>query len=168
MDKQEKLEQLRNYLTQTSTAFKGHAIAKFDTLILEQGTAFIESILAKTLKEASEWKKRRRPKSKECFYNAQMYRLTCEHGEYFEGYCYDSLIPVHHAWIVIDGKVVDFTLEARDRSLARQKIESNSLDSVYIGVMVPKKTIMNNIVKYGVSEPVAYKHYLDPNIRFCP
>ena len=168
MDKQEKLEHLRSYLKNTTVAWQGMPIAKFNNLILEQGKVFTESILSKTLKETNEWKKRRKPKSKECFYNAQMFLLTCEKGEYFEGYCYDSLIPVHHAWIVIDGKVVDFTLESRDRALARQKIKSNSLDTVYIGVMVPKKTIMQHIVKHGVSEPVAYLHYLDPNVRWCP
>lgn len=166
MDKQEKLEQLRTYLKHTTTAWKGQAIAKFDTLILEQGTSFMESILSKTLKETNEWKKHHKPKSKACFYNAQMFLLICEKGEYFEGYCYDNLLPVHHAWIVIDGKVVDFTLEARDRSLARLKIKSNSLDAVYLGVMVPKETIMQHIVKHGVSEPVAYLHYLDPNVRY--
>lgn len=158
--KQEKLEHLRYYLTQTSTAFKGHSIARFDTLILEQGTPFVASILAKTLKETNDWKKKHKPKSKECFYNAQMFVLTCNKGEYFEGYCYESIIPVHHAWIVIDGKVIDFTLEARDKSLVRQKIKSNSLESVYLGVSVSRKTIMQNIVKSSVAEPVAYLQYL--------
>lgn len=166
MDKQEKLEQLRTYLKNTTTAWKDQPIARFDSLILERGTAFTESVLSKTIEETKAWKKHRKPKYKECFYNAQMFFLTCEKGEYFEGYCYDNLIPVHHAWIVIDGCVVDFTLEARDRSLARQKIKSNSLDAVYLGVMVPKETIMKHIVKHGVSEPVAYLHYLDPNVRF--
>jgi hypothetical protein len=158
--KQKKLKELRNYLTQTSTAFKGHAIAKFDSFILEQGTAFVESILAKTLKETNEWKKRHKPESKQCFHNAQIFVLTCTKGEYFEGYCYDDIIPVHHAWIVIDGKVVDFTLEARDKSLVRQKIKINSLEAVYLGVPVPRKTILQNIVKRSCTEPVAYLQYL--------
>lgn len=166
MDKQEKLEQLRTYLKHTTTAWKDQPIARFDSLILERGTAFTESVLSKTIEETKAWKKQRKPKAKACFYNSQMFLLLCEKGEYFEGYCYDNLIPAHHAWIVIDGKVVDFTLEARDRSLARLKIKSNSLDVVYLGVMVPKETIMKHIVKHGVSEPVAYLHYLDPNVRF--
>lgn len=166
MDKQEKLEQLRAYLKNTIIAWEGSPIAQFNKLILEKGSSFTESALSKDINEAKEWKKQRRPKIKQCFYNSQIFLLTCDKGEYYEGYCYSDLIPVHHAWIVIDGKVVDFTLEARDRSLARKKIKSNSLESVYLGVAIPKKKIMENIVKTGIAEPIAHKHYLNMAARF--
>ena len=62
---------------------------------------------------------------KECFTNATLLvmadgvcrglvgggrprRLT-----YCEGYCYSGLMPVHHAWVLLDGKLVDVTRSLR-------------------------------------------------------
>ena len=52
------------------------------------------------------------PEKKKCFYNAQMLALTDNSGQikYCEGYAL-SIIPLNHAWIEINGKVVDVTWE---------------------------------------------------------
>ena len=48
---------------------------------------------------------------KECFYNSQMLALSDHTNmlEYHEGYALGHVIPVHHGWCVINGKVVDLT-----------------------------------------------------------
>ena len=58
---------------------------------------------------------------KQCFYNSQKFLLDTEYYQdpdtfdlkYVEGYCL-SIIPFLHGWLELNGKVVDFTLRARD------------------------------------------------------
>lgn len=162
---QDNLSGIKSFLRNTTLAWKDSPIAAYNQLILDQGKSFLEVVSSDSMEVAKGWRKRRRPKMKECFYNAQMF-VVGETGEYYEGYCFDGLLPFHHAWVVMDGKVIDFTLEARDRSLKRQKIEKTSSDPAYLGVFVPKQAIIANIVKTGVAEPLAQKHYLKSEARF--
>jgi hypothetical protein len=59
---------------------------------------------------------------KECYYNAQRVLLYADawgllNGEhelvYAEGYA-QSVIPVHHGWLLLNGKVVDLTMRLRE------------------------------------------------------
>lgn len=163
---EENLTSIKNFLQGTVTAWKNSPIAEYNKLILEQGNAFHKVAHSNSTPETKEWRKRHRPKFKQCFYNAQLFIVTADVGEYYEGYCFDGLIPFHHGWIVLDGKVIDFTLEARDRSLKRKKIENNAANPVYLGVSIPKRVIMENIVKTRITEPIAQKHYLKSKMRF--
>ncbi len=160
------LEQIRSFLRNTTIAWKDSPIAQYNQLILEQGKSFSEIIPSKSIEAAKAWKKARRPKAKQCFYNSQMFVIVEEAGEYYEGYCFDGLIPFHHAWVVVGGKVLDFTLEARDSLLKRKKIQNQASNPVYLGVSVPKRKIMENVVKVGVAEPLAQKYYLNSEMRF--
>jgi hypothetical protein len=47
----------------------------------------------------------------------QMFVLDAGLGTYFEGFAHSITIPFHHAWVVIDGRPLDFTIEAADRRL---------------------------------------------------
>ncbi len=61
---------------------------------------------------------------KQCFHNAQMMTLADSYGEtprvqYYEGYAYTGIMPVLHAWITLDDKIVDVTLSTDPESTQR-------------------------------------------------
>ena len=55
---------------------------------------------------------------KQCFSNSQSLLLADfeERMEYWEGYCFSSIMPVLHGWLTLDGKVVDVTRSTRPES----------------------------------------------------
>lgn len=162
----ENLNSIKTYLQGIITVCKGSPFAEYNKLILHDGDTFTQVVPSKSIDVMDSWRKSHKPKAKECFYNSQLFVATAAVGRYFEGYCFDGLLPFHHAWIVYNGLVVDFTLEARDRLLKRQKIKKTSGDPVYWGVNVPKHAIVKNIVETGISEPLAHKYYLQSKMRF--
>ena len=61
---------------------------------------------------------------KQCFYNAQMMTLTDSYHEtqrvkYHECYVFTGIMPILHAWITLDGKIVDVTLSTDPESTQR-------------------------------------------------
>ncbi len=60
------------------------------------------------------------PQAKQCFFNAQYMSLmsSAQLGErlkYCEGFfCRKGGIPVHHAWLTLDGKLIDVTLTTNE------------------------------------------------------
>jgi len=74
---------------------------------------------------------------KECFSNATHY-LQRNPGTYVEGYVLrPGLIPIHHAWVEIDGKAMDPTLEDAE-------------ECSYVGVPFETKVLHGELVKNGV------------------
>lgn len=59
--------------------------------------------------ESSKIQKRFRSQIKECYKNAWMVHIINPEYKYFVGWV-DAIIPIEHAWLVKDGKVVDPTL----------------------------------------------------------
>jgi len=63
---------------------------------------------------------------KQCFHNAQLLTLHSSWNEvqpdriqYHEGYVWTGLIPILHAWVTLDGKIVDTTLSTDPNSTQR-------------------------------------------------
>lgn len=58
---------------------------------------------------------------KQCFHNAMMLAICDSHLEgrieYIEGFAYTGSLPVHHAWVELDGKLVDLTRSLRPDSV---------------------------------------------------
>lgn len=55
------------------------------------------------------------PKSKQCYYNSQMAAMTDSSFHYVEGYALASMgLPLAHAFLVINDKVVDLTWKHKD------------------------------------------------------
>jgi hypothetical protein len=97
---------------------------------------------------------------KRCFANAQ-WIVSCVDGfSYWEGYALDAeapYIPLHHAWNVHNGKVVDVTLRSQaslrdwkkrvgqvtrpDPRTLIERIERNIGNVSYYGVEVPRKFV---------------------------
>ena len=80
---------------------------------------------------------------KQCFHNAQMMTLADSYHEtprvkYHEGYVWTGFMPILHAWITLDEKIVDVTLstdpESTERFLAGDSPQEDLLDRV-LGVI---------------------------------
>jgi len=136
--------------------------------MLEQGTAFLGRSPSSGLPDTKRWWKISPPQIKQCFYNSQMFVLSSEGATYYEGYAFTFFFPFHHAWVVVDGKVVDFTLEAVDLVERRDNLKPAGPDEVtaYLGVGIPTDVLRKYVLKYKSAEPYAHMHYLGSKQRF--
>jgi hypothetical protein len=81
-------------------------------------------------------------KRRECYMNAQKLRLEeywngGRRVQYWEGYVAweGGPLPIGHAWVTINGKVVDVTLRAVDKTKQHS----------YFGIAVPPKLLMDHM-----------------------
>lgn len=117
--------------------------------LLEKGEHFIGREPVNNNPVTKVWAKRNRPKPKRCYNNAQLFALDHPEAKYYEGYWSAFVIPVHHGWVVLDGKVIDFTAEAGERSLKRRGIKhhGNPTTEEYFGVHIPTEFIRESILE---------------------
>ena len=102
---------------------------------------------------------RRSIRSKQCWKNVQ--RLILEDGmrERRLRYC-ERGFPIPHAWVTINGKVVDVTREAADRWLKRHGI-AQDVDHTYAGVVISRHRVLNHIKRTKMFSPVVdWSHIL--------
>jgi hypothetical protein len=79
--------------------------------------------------------------ARECFTNALMGAVWHDDLTYVEGYAWNGLLPVHHAWLVDkEGRVFDPTWEALDHDLS---------DAVYLGVAFDTKYATRTVTEKG-------------------
>jgi hypothetical protein len=57
-------------------------------------------------------------------------------------YC-EGGFPAPHAWVMINGKVIDVTREAANRTLKRQRI--TTIEGEYMGVVISRRRMLNHI-----------------------
>lgn len=95
---------------------------------------------------------RRRFRSKACWKNANILMVNDEAKRlsYWEGYL-DGCIP--HAWVTINGKVVDVTADAARRKLKRMKIAVDA-QSTYEGVSIDCHTVFRQAARTRWYSPV--------------
>lgn len=118
--------------------------------LMEHGEHFVGRVAVKDIDVAKTWAKWNKPKKQQCFMNAQRFAIDHPNAKYYEGYWSAHIIPVHHAWIVLDGVVIDFTAEACERYLKRAKIGTGNVpanEQDYFGVHIPTDFIMSSILK---------------------
>ncbi len=115
--------------------------------ILSHGTLFIGREPSKNVVVPSF-----KPKSKQCYYNSQLLALE-ENIQYIEGYAFDGLLPLEHAWCVSDGKVIDVTWEVTDR----KNKENHDQTCIYYGIEIPKGFVWENMSKRELAEQLIYK-----------
>jgi len=101
---------------------------------------------------------------KQCFQNA-MVLTAADHEDriwYVEGYCLSGAIPVHHAWVELDGKLVDLTRslrgkEAVDEFMAGKPPQEDLLDRVlgeipkgwmYLGIKFPVEAVRSYMFEH--------------------
>lgn len=117
--------------------------------LLARGEEFAGRTPAREIPAAARWARREKPRVKMCYKNATLFCLACPEAKYYEGYWSAHFVPVHHAWVVLDGKVIDFTAEACDRKLTREGVPSDSTGSDYFGVHVPTEDVVRIITEKG-------------------
>jgi hypothetical protein len=119
--------------------FRGlKSLAREARYLAANGTYFVGRAHSNEYQSARQWRKDNRPKIKQCYLNSQLFCAECEDGRYFEGFACDPWPLFKHAWAVMpDGKVVDFTFEARDRVLQREDKNYKPAPVEYVGIHVP-------------------------------
>lgn len=101
---------------------------------------------------------------KQCFHNAMLLTVAdyCDRMAYVEGYCLSGAIPVHHAWVELDGKLVDLTRslrgkEAVDEFISGELPQEDLLDRVlgeipndwmYFGIKFPTHEVRSYMQEY--------------------
>ena len=102
---------------------------------------------------------------KQCFHNAQMMTLADSYHEtqrvkYHEGYVFTGIMPILHAWITLDDKIVDVTLSTDPESTQRffdgESPQEDLMDRVlgvipdeweYIGVPMENRYVIDTMLE---------------------
>ena len=89
---------------------------------------------------------------KQCFHNAQMLAMTNPDLKYVEGYAQGRVIPVHHAWVTLNGKLIDLTWRVENAQPCR--LSDRILGVIpegwqYIGITFDTETIRERVVESG-------------------
>ena len=117
-------------------------------LLLEGGRWFQGRADVNKYENARQWKKRNRPKTNDCYFNAQSFCLKHDEARYFEGYALfiAGLQPDEHSWVVMpDGKVIDFAFDAVERVATRKGVTCDASDTLYVGLEVPTAYIRETV-----------------------
>ena len=127
-------QQLHDYLVHRA----GYRIGPYDTaedFVLDRGTWFVSGELSSSqtsivLAAAA----RAGPMTpNHCFANASKLVLCDRSGElsYVEGFAMGQVMPVHHAWCSIGGKVIDLTWMRRDPMVVQHHRLSQNVLGVF-------------------------------------
>jgi len=133
---------------------KGNYYGVFLRKLAKEGVYFKRYEPSANNPETKAWARRKRPRMKECFYNAQMFVMDHPGAEYYEGLCFTEFLPIDHAWVVYGGKVFDFTLEAGK--------EYDPETPEYLGLPIPLKFIATMMHETGTSGSVAPFYFGKP------
>jgi hypothetical protein len=104
------------------------------------------------------WAKGFRAKPWHCYQTAQTFCLWYGTARYFEGFWHSPLNtdPIHHAWVVVDGKIYDPAIEIIDTLVIAGGDEpSNPAEETYFGVHVPTKFIVAWEEKGNYGSPIS-------------
>jgi len=132
-------------------------------LLLKNGTWFKGRTDSDGYAVTKQWKKRNKPKAKDCFYNSQVFCTEQSGTRYFEGYVLvqKGILPSEHCWVVMqDGRVVDFTLEVAEVIVAKMGHAVDLREALYVGVEVPRAFLVE-LGKTDCYEPIAEWFYAD-------
>ena len=85
------------------------------------------------------------PRSKECYYNAQLMILNDyeKRLSYCEGIAYCGLIPLNHAWLTINEKVIDLTW----KDGVAYVFGKFKADRSYMGITIEREEIKDKVFK---------------------
>jgi hypothetical protein len=130
----------------------------FAAMILSKGVWFLGRASADDYESTKQWKKTKKPRAQQCFYNSQRFCAHFNGTRYFEGYVLIAGLPMMHAWVVMDDEtVVDFTFEAAQRKTRREEGFVETLDPLYFGVEIPRQFLMAQSASNR--DPIAQQYY---------
>lgn len=146
-------EALKDYLETASTAFKNpdREFGSFEEFLLKRGKLIESAPLTKEVADDL-WGLLRLTtfEIKRCYWNAQQIVHWHDDCQYYEGYALQAgLIPMHHAWVVYEGVVVDVTWRPGLHELAGRRskktlirhLTSNASEVAYWGLPVERKKV---------------------------
>ena len=116
-------------------------IDPYHAALLQHAETFVVRQSVNAFPAAVAWQEENRPQPKECYRNAQSFSIHSR-AEYYEGYWAKEGRAVHHAWVVVDGEVIDLTAEAGDRLKRKLGISPAVSPGVYCGMLVPTEFIL--------------------------
>jgi len=136
----EELEaEFKRYLQATIDLGQQHGIeisdgdVEYDKLLLRHGRMYQGRVLSDSVAAWKRWKKTAKPQLQDCFCNAASFAIDHDQARYCEGYWLGAMLPTLHAWNMVDGQIIDFTLELVEKKLKRKP----DLACLYFGVEVP-------------------------------
>lgn len=133
-----------------------------ETNLLGRGVWFEGRRHSDDYEQTKVYRKKYRPKSKQCYFNSQMYCCADDSARYFEGFAIFqfAVVPADHAWVVMpDGCVVDFTFEALERKAKRLKLKCDTSDAVYFGLEIPRKFIARMVAIENETRPMLLPYF---------
>jgi len=147
------LDNLFDYLRQAKGCHGPHQPCK-ERLLLQYGRAFEPEALTTDELSLLEGHAARLGtplegfERKQCFFNAQRLVTAGPDGPlYCEGYCYPKGgIPVHHAWLTLNGKVVDVTLHDRETG---EPVLGEFTTRLYVGISFETRLVRSEMLRTG-------------------
>jgi hypothetical protein len=137
---------------------EGRTYASLEDYVLDRGTWYQSqelterelSIVLDAARRAGDNFARRH-----CFANAARLVLSDSSNElvYVEGYAHGAALPIHHAWAVIRGKVVDLTCRRHDNLIVMEHRYSDRVlgafppEQAYIGISFSRKRVMEKLTR---------------------
>ena len=117
--------ELHQFLVERAHPRTGLNYGCAEDLILDRGVWFTSRELSSTQRSiviAAAERAGEQIVPNHCFANAARLVMADRSGElsYYEGFAAGHVMPVHHAWCVIGGKVIDLTWKRRDLMQVRQ------------------------------------------------
>lgn len=96
-----------------------------------------------------------------CFDNATRLVLADRTGElsYVEGFAVGTVMPVHHAWAIIGGKVIDLTWRCPTPAVVMEHEMSDRVlgefggRRAYVGIPFPRDTVGARFAELGNAQP---------------
>jgi len=139
--------EFKRYLQATIYLGQQHGIEisdgdlEYDQLLLRHGRMYQGRVLSDSVAALKRWKKTAKPQLQDCFCNAASFAIDHDQAHYCEGYWLGAMLPTLHAWNVVDGQIIDFTLELVEKKLKRKP----DLACFYFGVEVPTLFVAEQI-----------------------
>jgi len=164
-------DNLRNWLQTVSvdlalTNAKGQTYSCVHDVVLDSGRFFASSPLSDTQRSIVLAAVRRARSTgaefapQRCFDNATRLVLADRMGElsYVEGFAIGTVMPVHHAWATIGGKVVDLTWTHPTASTVTHEMSDRVLgefgsNRTYVGIPFPRTRVHHRFSELGSAQP---------------
>ncbi len=144
---------LREYLEACAEQSQSPAMAKIHRWLMDNGVVFVGRESSNKRRGLRAWKKKRETwllgRAKLSYRTASMVAIDGL-ADYYEGYVLMENTPIHHAWNVYEGQVIDITLEEFDRELKRLGITAkHPVPYIYIGYPVDTKALWSKCLERG-------------------
>ncbi len=130
----------------------------YHAALLALGREFRGRTRSSAVRDAARWKDPVKPRWHRCFGNAGQFAVSHKKAAYYEGFWRYSAEddPVYHAWVRLDGQLIDFTAEDVSRRGRRRRFTLlPPAEQEYLGVHVPTEFVRRRVDATCVWGPVS-------------